>query len=383
MAVTADMSEPHKLSELSPDPTLQEAVPVLARLVREPGFLDSYILPLVEQAERAEEDWYVAHCCEDEDGSYSLQIFVWPPGSKTQVHDHSSWGAFCCVVGSLWEERYERLDHGVCWPDHARLRMLWRRVWKREDGVSTLLPPEGGIHRVGNPSGSKAISAHLYGPRTGDVDGWAYDPSRGYVCDRRESEPGHIEVPLLERMGEVLDGVTIQRLPKRIASVERPGLRHLILGFPGANSLDAVAIDTLEELMEDRGSQVINVYVGGMKGPVRDYCKKADWPQKFGLAIDHFSIEDALEFVGEGGSSGRSMVPKGPKPTIDRGATKSLPYRGEEGGKEKRREAGQHSSHCITLGHAAQEQGFEKPRERQGPHRWWRYGRHYHCGTSV
>jgi predicted metal-dependent enzyme (double-stranded beta helix superfamily) len=186
MLLAPEMSLLHKLSEFPSDPTLQEAVPVLARLVREPTFLDSYVQPLVEQGERAK-DWYVAHCYEDEDGSYSLQIFLWPPGSKTQVHDHSSWGAFCCMVGSLLEERYERLDHGLR-PDHARLRMLWRRVWKREDGVSPLLPGEGGIHRVGNPTESKAISVHLYGPRTGGVEGRDYDPSRDHVCDRRESD---------------------------------------------------------------------------------------------------------------------------------------------------------------------------------------------------
>jgi anti-anti-sigma regulatory factor len=67
--------------------------------------------------------------------------------------------------------------------------------------------------------------------------------------------PGQIEVPLLERMEEVLDGVTIHRLSKRIASVEQPGLRHIILDFSGLNSLDAaVAIDTLEEFIEDMGS---------------------------------------------------------------------------------------------------------------------------------
>ena len=199
MCLAPDMSQLHKLSELSPDPTLQEAVPVLGRLVREGAFVGLYVQPLVQQAELAE-DWYVAHCYEDEDGSYSLQIFLWPPGSKTIVHDHSSWGAFCCVVGSLSEERYERLDHG-CRPDHARLRMLWRRVWKREDGVSTLLPREGGIHRVGNPTGSKAISVHLYGPRTGDVEGRDYDPSRDYVCDRRESDVGTDRSPFARTNG--------------------------------------------------------------------------------------------------------------------------------------------------------------------------------------
>ena len=62
------MSQLHKLSELPLDPTLQDAVPVLSGLGREPTFLNSYVQPLVEQAERAE-DWYVIHYYEDEDGS--------------------------------------------------------------------------------------------------------------------------------------------------------------------------------------------------------------------------------------------------------------------------------------------------------------------------
>jgi predicted metal-dependent enzyme (double-stranded beta helix superfamily) len=186
MSLTPDMSELQKLSELPSDPTLQEAVPVLVRLVGNHAFLDSYILPLAEQAKWGK-DWYLLHCYDDKDGSYSLQIFVWPPGSKTRIHDHSSWGGFCCVVGHLLEERYERLDYGSQ-PNYARLRKVWRRVWKRKDGISTVLPYEKGIHRVANPTDSKAISVHLYGPRIGDVDGRDYDPSRDYVCDRRESD---------------------------------------------------------------------------------------------------------------------------------------------------------------------------------------------------
>lgn len=182
MSFTLGMSELQKLSEGSSDPALQEAIPVLARLVRERAFLDSHIFPLMEQAEWAE-DWYLVRSYKD--GFCALQIFVWPPGSKTQIHDLSSWGAFCCVIGCLSEERYERLDYDFQ-PNHARLRKVWRRVWKREDGISTVPPYEGGIHRVGNPTHGKAISVHLYGPQIGDVDGRDYDPSRGYVCDRRE-----------------------------------------------------------------------------------------------------------------------------------------------------------------------------------------------------
>lgn len=84
----------------------------------------------------------------------------------------------------------------------------------------------------------------------------------------------------------------------REASVEEHGLRYIILDFSGVNSIDAVAIETLEELIADMGSRGISVHIAGMKGPVRDVVKKAGWQEKFGPAIDHFSIEDALEFVG-------------------------------------------------------------------------------------
>ncbi len=118
-----------------------------------------------------------------EDGSYSLQIFVWPPGTRTRIHDHTSWGAYCCAVGSVLEERYERLDDGSR-PGHARLKKVWQLWWSREDGASTVLPYDGGIHRVRNPGGEVAISVHLYGRRIGEVDGRDYDPSRDHVCDR-------------------------------------------------------------------------------------------------------------------------------------------------------------------------------------------------------
>jgi len=161
---------------------LREAIPVLSRLARDPDFLASCVLPHVEEG-RGAKDWYVAYRHNDPDHCYSLQVFVWPPGSATRIHDHSSWGAFCCVVGSVLEERYERADDGSL-PDYARLRKLWRFEWRREYGISTVLPYEGGIHRVCNPTGEPAISVHLYGPKLGEIDGRDYDPSQDYVCDR-------------------------------------------------------------------------------------------------------------------------------------------------------------------------------------------------------
>lgn len=182
LSFAPNTSELEKVLDLPSEPTLQVAASALARLVGEPGFLET--LPLLEEAKSAD-DWYVAHRHDAPDGSYSLQLFVWPAGSKTRIHDHASWGVFCCVAGRVLEERYERLDDGSR-QGHARLKKVWQLTWSREDGPSTVLPHEEGIHRVGNPGGAgTAISVHLYGPRAEAFDGRDYDPSRDYVCDRR------------------------------------------------------------------------------------------------------------------------------------------------------------------------------------------------------
>jgi predicted metal-dependent enzyme (double-stranded beta helix superfamily) len=184
-SLALDTNELQELCALPTELALRQAAPLLVHLVKRPAFIEAEILPLLETTSGTEEDWYVARSYKGKDRSFTLQVFVWPPGTKTKIHDHSSWGVYCCVVGSVLEERYERLDDGAR-PDHAHLRKIWQLVWSVEDGASSVLPHDGGIHRVGNPGDSLAISVHLYGPRIGEVDGRDYDPFRDYVCDRWE-----------------------------------------------------------------------------------------------------------------------------------------------------------------------------------------------------
>ena len=99
MTFTLDPIAPNVLP---PDPTLRDAIPMLSRLVRDPEFLQSHVLPLLEEAGRAE-DWYVAYRHDDSDRSCSLQVFVWPPGSATSIHDHSSWGRSVVLWDPSWK----------------------------------------------------------------------------------------------------------------------------------------------------------------------------------------------------------------------------------------------------------------------------------------
>jgi predicted metal-dependent enzyme (double-stranded beta helix superfamily) len=181
-AYAPDTSELHDLGALPTAQALPHAAAYLADLVLNRSFLGSQVQAVLGEA-RGADGWYVARRWEDPEGYFSLQVFVWPAGTRTMIHDHSSWGAYACAAGTVFEERYERLDDGSTF-EHARLREDWHLSWSPEDGASTVLPGDGGIHSVGNQHEETAVSVHLYGPRLEDIDGRDYDPSRDYVCDR-------------------------------------------------------------------------------------------------------------------------------------------------------------------------------------------------------
>src|SRR5688572_2989150 len=124
------MDDLQTLSRLPTELALQRAAPYLAQLVEDPAFFEAEIDPLLDNSGDTRADWYVANEYEGSHRSFSLQVFVWPPGTETKIHDHSSWGVYCCAVGSILEERYERLDDGSRL-DHARLKKYRQRMWSK------------------------------------------------------------------------------------------------------------------------------------------------------------------------------------------------------------------------------------------------------------
>ena len=196
-SLTLKTVEMDKLSMLAPELALRETALMLACLSRERAFLDAYIAPLLASVQG--KDPYIARRLGGADSPYALEIFVWPAGAKTQIHDHSCWGALTCVAGALVEDRYNRLDDGSHL-NQAHLRKAWRRKWRAAEGVSTLMPYEGGIHQVMNLSSRPVVSVHLYGP-AGAIDGRDYDPLRDYVCDRLVSNELPGVLPQLEAIG--------------------------------------------------------------------------------------------------------------------------------------------------------------------------------------
>jgi predicted metal-dependent enzyme (double-stranded beta helix superfamily) len=161
------------LASLPPELAVKEAMAPLERIARDPHLFD--LLPRPGLGSPT----FRTLTNQDE---YSLQLFLWQPGSRTPIHDHTSWGVYVCLAGELGEDRYVRLDDGSQ-PAQASLRRAWSATWTAGER-SILLPYEGGIHRVRNAQATAAVSLHLYGPRMGEMDGRDYDPRRDFVCDR-------------------------------------------------------------------------------------------------------------------------------------------------------------------------------------------------------
>lgn len=86
------------------------------------------------------------------------------------------------------------------------------------------------------------------------------------------------------------------RLRKNIA--ERPDTKWVIIDFAGINDIDAVAIHTLEELMDAYREKGISFAFTEMKGPVRDLVARAGWHEKYGKHAEYVSIKHALRDIG-------------------------------------------------------------------------------------
>jgi predicted metal-dependent enzyme (double-stranded beta helix superfamily) len=177
-----DTREFDRLATLSPTLALRQALPLVRNLAREYAGSPARNRPALPAPDQ--DGPQIVQRGEGRSGLWWLGFFLWVPGVSTPIHDHTSWGIYCCAGGTLLEERYRRLDDGVQ-PNRAHLRPHWQRRWGEGD-CSELLPYAGGIHRVSNPGVRPAWSVHLYGPRLGPFDGRDYDPTRDYVCDRSE-----------------------------------------------------------------------------------------------------------------------------------------------------------------------------------------------------
>ena len=92
----------------------------------------------------------------DPQGRYAIAALVWMPGQASPVHAHHTWCGYAVIDGALTETIYDlNADTGCAMPVRDQMR--------EPGAVSFTRSGRTGIHRLGNCSGSIAVSLHIYG----------------------------------------------------------------------------------------------------------------------------------------------------------------------------------------------------------------------------
>jgi predicted metal-dependent enzyme (double-stranded beta helix superfamily) len=133
----------------------------------------------------ADDDWLPAEFAEPDPAQYrqyllycdplerfSVLSFVWGPGQKTPIHDHTVWGLIGMLRGSEISRNYRAAADGA---------LTLHSVDRLEPGTVTAVSPQiGDIHQVANALDDRvSISIHAYGANMGAVARHVFQPDTG------------------------------------------------------------------------------------------------------------------------------------------------------------------------------------------------------------
>jgi predicted metal-dependent enzyme (double-stranded beta helix superfamily) len=136
---------------------------LLSGLVAQDDWLpDEFAIPDPERYRQ-----YLLYC--DPMERFSIVSFVWGPGQKTPVHDHTVWGMVGVMRGIELCEEFDL--------EPATGRLGAGGTHRLEPGQIDLVSPRvGDIHRVSNALGDRpSVSIHVYGANIGAVKRNTYE----------------------------------------------------------------------------------------------------------------------------------------------------------------------------------------------------------------
>ena len=140
---------------------LDEGARLLGELVAHDDWLpEAYAAPARESYRQ-----YLLYC--DPLERFSVVSFVWMPGHRTPIHDHTVWG----LVGVLRGEE-------MCEEYSAAIKKVAAHKSKPGE-VDRVSPAIGDIHVVSNAGAQVAVSIHVYGANIGAVRRHTFDASTG------------------------------------------------------------------------------------------------------------------------------------------------------------------------------------------------------------
>ena len=150
---------------------LAGARPLLARLIANDAWLP-------EECARPDPQFYrqyLLHC--DPLERFCVVSFVWGPGQKTPVHDHTVWGLVGMMRGAERCRRYERAADGT-------VQAVGEEQVLKPGEIEAVSPTVGDIHTVANAlADAPSVSIHVYGANIGAVRRHVFDASTGAVKD--------------------------------------------------------------------------------------------------------------------------------------------------------------------------------------------------------
>jgi len=144
---------------------MQAARPLLAELIAVDDWLpDDCAVPHPQFYRQ-----YLLHC--DPAERFSLVSFVWGPGQKTPIHDHTVWGLIGMLRGAEISTPFTRMPSGA-------LEVAGEPVRLEPGDIDAVAPEIGDIHQVVNAFADQvSISIHLYGGNIGAVRRHIYEPT--------------------------------------------------------------------------------------------------------------------------------------------------------------------------------------------------------------
>ncbi|HWS73523.1 MAG TPA: cysteine dioxygenase [Quisquiliibacterium sp.] len=129
---------------------------LLAALIEDDGWLPDEFA----EADPATYRQYLLHC--DPLERFSVVSFVWGPGQRTPVHDHTVWGLVGVLRGAELCTEYS--------PQGDRVVACGREHTMKRGMIEAVSPTVGDWHVVANAlSDRPSVSIHVYGANIGAV----------------------------------------------------------------------------------------------------------------------------------------------------------------------------------------------------------------------
>jgi predicted metal-dependent enzyme (double-stranded beta helix superfamily) len=139
-----------------------------SRLLKELVGVDDWLPARYAEPSMTGYQQYLLHS--DSRERFSVVSFVWGPGQKSPIHDHTVWGIVGILRGAEFEQSYSRTRDGRFVEQGAPARL-------EEGEVTAVSPAIGDFHRVSNALDDRpSTSIHVYGANIGAVRRSMYEP---------------------------------------------------------------------------------------------------------------------------------------------------------------------------------------------------------------